>query len=78
MGAQTLKYTAGNVDLVFNPDVRTTWEDWQAVLVTGLSYILGRHLESEFQFIVVMQGHRDHFGRGWLMLNTEARGLDAA
>ncbi|KAL8758593.1 MAG: hypothetical protein Q9184_003886, partial [Pyrenodesmia sp. 2 TL-2023] len=32
MGAQTLKYTAGNVDLVFNPDMRTRWEDWQAVL----------------------------------------------
>lgn len=78
MGAQTLKYTAKNVDLVFKPDVRTTWEDWQAVLVVGLSHFVWGQLRREFQFILVMEGQEDHWGRGWLMLNTEARGLDAA
>lgn len=79
MEPQTLTYTAGNVDLVFEPDVRTTWEDWQAVLVAGLSRLLGRQLEREFQFIVIKEGQPDHLGRGWLMLNTEAQAvLDTA
>ncbi|KAL8909486.1 MAG: hypothetical protein Q9207_000166 [Kuettlingeria erythrocarpa] len=79
MEPQELKFTAGNVDLVFRPDVRTSWDDWQAVLVTGLSHLLGRQLATEFQFIVVREGLPDHLGRGWLMLNAEARaGLDTA